>query len=53
MDGGISRHLAGTEEVDEKITRLNENTTTMDKNLIDESTEDVERIVQVDSKGTI
>ena len=50
MDGGISRDLAGAQVVVEEITQLNENTSTMDEDLIEESTEDMDKTVQVESK---
>ena len=49
MEGVISRDLAGKQVVDDETTQLNKNTATMDEDLIDESTEDVERTVPVES----
>ena len=49
MEGVISRDLAGRQVVDDETTQLNKNTATLDKNLIDESTEDVERTVPVET----
>ena len=49
MEGVISRDLAGKQVVEEETTQLNKNTATMDEDLIDKSTEDVERTVPVES----
>ena len=49
MGGVISKDLAGKQVVDEETTKMNKNRATMDEDSIEESTEDVERTVLVES----